>query len=154
VQINLPRLSDRREDIPALVDHFLLRIGQDQGKMPKKIDPSALSCLVHHEWQGNVRELENEIRRAYALSSETITVEDLKPEIRTQHLMLPASSMEPGSKYKIILDREIEQVERRLIQGALEETGWKKIEAARLLGVSRPTLDAKIRKYKLEKPSE
>jgi two-component system response regulator HydG len=81
VPIELPPLRERVEDIPILVETFLRRAAERAGRPPKKLEPDALDCLVHHRWPGNIRELENEISRAFALSGPAIRMADLSPEV-------------------------------------------------------------------------
>ena len=93
------------------------------------------------------------MRRAVALSDGVITVDCLKEEIRQQQLFRPSFRIPEGGALKDVVKQAVEDVERRVIAKALDETGWKKAEAARALGVSRPTLDAKIEQYKLSAKS-
>jgi transcriptional regulator with GAF, ATPase, and Fis domain len=149
VKITLPPLRNRKEDIPLLVEHFLARIAHDGGQPRKPVDEVAFWYLQNYGWPGNVRELDNEIRRAVALSDGEITVDSLKEEIRSQDLFKPVLRLPEGSALKDVVKQAVEDVERRLISKVLEECGWKKTDAARSLGVSRPTLDAKIEAYGL-----
>ncbi|HYE98420.1 MAG TPA: sigma 54-interacting transcriptional regulator [Planctomycetota bacterium] len=149
VKVTLPPLRDRRDDIPRLVEHFLEKIARETGQPLRGVDEVAYWYLQNYAWPGNVRELENEIRRAVALSDGTIGVDALKDEIRRQQLFAPAAGIPEGTALKDVVRQAVEDVERRLLRKVLDETGWKKIEAARLLGVSRPTLDAKIEQYGL-----
>ncbi len=153
LRIDLPPLRERREDIPRLVDHFLRRICREQDRPPRKIDEEAMACLENYHWPGNVRELENEIRRAVALCDDTITADALKEEIRAGRLVKPVPAPQTGGALKEIVREAVEEVERKIIKKALEECGWKKTEAARTLGISRPTLDAKIDAYRLRRGS-
>jgi transcriptional regulator with GAF, ATPase, and Fis domain len=150
VKVTLPPLRDRKDDIPLLVEHFLAGIARDSGQPPRAVDEVAFWYLQNYGWPGNIRELENEIRRAVALSDGVITVDCLKEEIRQQRLVGPAQVPE-GTALKDVVRQAVEDVERRVIAKALEDSGWKKAEAARLLGVSRPTLDAKIDQYRLSR---
>jgi DNA-binding NtrC family response regulator len=86
-----------------------------------------------------------------ALSDEIISPDVLKEEIRAKDIFKPTIRIPTGSALKDIVKEAIEDVERKVIVKVLQETGWKKTEAARLLGVSRPTLDAKIETYNLER---
>lgn len=150
VKITLPPLRDRKEDIPPLVDHFLERIAKENGTPKTRIDDDALRVLKNHSWPGNVRELENEIRRAAALSDGDITAESLREEIRPPK---PPLSIPAGNSLKAIVRDATREVERRVIGNVLEKTGWVKSETARILEISRPTLDTKIESYKLERPT-
>jgi transcriptional regulator with GAF, ATPase, and Fis domain len=149
VKITLPPLRDRREDIPVLVEHFLDKIARETGQPRKRVDEVAFWYLRAYSWPGNVRELENEIRRAVALSEDVITVDALKEEIRSQELFRPAARLPAPGRLKDAVREAVEEVERKVIARTLEECGWKKSEAARALGISRPTLDAKIEAYGL-----
>jgi len=149
VKVTLPPLRDRKDDIPPLVEHVLERIARDSGQPPRKVDEVAFWYLQNYPWPGNVRELENEIRRAVALSDGVITVDCLKEEIRQQQLFRPSFRLPEGGALKDVVRQAVEDVERRVIAKALDDAGWKKAEAARALGVSRPTLDAKIEQYGL-----
>jgi transcriptional regulator with GAF, ATPase, and Fis domain len=154
VTIRLPPLRDRREDIALLVEHFLQKLAARESRPKKDLDPLALSYLQNYDWPGNVRELENEIYRAWALSDQTITFESLKEEIKNQRLFKPTPILAAASSLKEIVDSVVRDVERKVILEALSKSGWKKSETARLLGISRPTLDSKMAEYGLEKPNQ
>jgi transcriptional regulator with GAF, ATPase, and Fis domain len=135
-KIALPPLRERREDIPAIVEHFL----------KKPIEPAALSRLVAHRWPGNVRELENELQRAEALSGERITVADLSPAV--------AAGGEGGAVLAADLDSlalkpRVERLERSLIREALGRSGNNQTKAAEALGLSRFGLQKKLKRYRL-----
>jgi transcriptional regulator with GAF, ATPase, and Fis domain len=149
VKVTLPPLRDRKDDVPLLVEHFLEGIARDAGQPVRKVDEVAFWHLQDYAWPGNVRELENEVRRAVALSDGVITVDCLKEEIRQRQLFRPSFRIPEGGALKDVVKQAVEDVERRVIAKALDESGWKKAEAARVLGVSRPTLDAKIEQYGL-----
>ncbi len=151
VKITLPPLRNRRDDIPLLVDYFLERIARESGNPKRRVDEPAWWSLQNYAWPGNVRELENELRRAVALSDDVIAVDHLKDEIRAQQLPAPAARIAGQGSLKDVVRDAVEDVERRVITRTLEECGWKKSEAAQRLGVSRPTLDAKIEQYGLQR---
>ena len=151
VKITLPPLRDRKEDIPILVEHLLEKLAREQGQPARKVDDVAWWYLRNYPWPGNVRELENEIRRAVALSDDVIGVDALKEEVRSQDLFKPVLKIPAQGSLKDVVREAIEEVERKIIARTLEETGWKKTEAARRLEISRPTLDAKIAAYKLSR---
>lgn len=151
IRITLPTLRDRKEDIPLLVEHFLARCAQKQGDgEAKKVDETAMQLLCEFDWPGNVRELENEMERLHALCPEDTIYEDLlSPRIRTTSETI--AFLPEGLTLKEVVDQERDVVERRIIAGVLKRFGWKKSRTARHLGISRPTLDAKIEKYGLRK---
>ncbi len=148
VKITLPPLRERKEDIPALVDHFLELIARENQNEKLEIEEEAVRILKNHSWPGNIRELENELRRGVALSEKVITAESLRDEIRSEKAPI---QIPQGSALKDIVREATSEVESRVITKVLEDTDWRKSEAARILGISRPTLDSKIETYKLER---
>jgi DNA-binding NtrC family response regulator len=144
VRIELPPLRARAEDVPALVEHFVRHFSQQYGVAAKRVTAEALERLRTHDWPGNIRELENVIERAFALSNaETITVDDLPPAV---------GGAAPGRTDPARADDAyptLAEAERDLIAGALRRSGGNKNEAARLLGIDRQRLYRKIDKYGL-----
>ncbi len=141
--VNLPPLRDRREDIPLLVEHFLGVLAAETHTPPKRLDPRALNLVMNHSWPGNVRELENEVRRAVALSGDVIRPDELSPEARGE------SRRDAAQRYlerplKDLVKEASDEVERSAILAVLQHTSWNKQSAAQILGISRPTLDAKM----------
>jgi transcriptional regulator with GAF, ATPase, and Fis domain len=151
VTIALPPLRERRDDVPLLVDHFLEAIAKESGRPKCGVDEEALRLMAAYPWPGNIRELENELRRLTALSPDgRIDAALLKPEIR-QTEVKPGPAAWAGKQLKDVVKEVTEQVEREAILHALRETGWVKTEASRILGISRVTLDAKIDAFGLKK---
>jgi DNA-binding NtrC family response regulator len=150
ITVTLPPLRERREDIPLLIEHFLEEAGRKGA--PRTISAEALQALCAYHWPGNVRELRNEVQRAAALSDKVIVPLVLSPNVRG------ASGADAGPPVTDLGERPLkdmvrevtENLERRVIQAALDEARGRKAAAARLLGISRPTLDAKIESYGLE----
>lgn len=145
--IKIPPLKERRDDIPLLVNHFLNHYCAELKTKPKGISSEALDMLKNHTWKGNVRELENCIERSVILcDGKTILPEHLvisPPEITDtflQELSLEGS-LEEVSK------AAIRTAEIRLIKKVLNEAGWNKTKAARILKVSYKTLLTKIKDY-------
>ena len=139
MEIKLPPLRERREDIPLLVSHFIQKFNRRLGKQIKTVTEEALRSLTCHDWPGNVRELENMIERAFVLCHQsTITMDHLPEEL------LSGSRSPMGGAYPIAEDEEVSS-----ILSALEKTAGNKSRAARLLGFSRKTIYRKIEKYNL-----
>jgi len=140
IPIAIPPLRDRRTDIPLLVDHFLAKHGEP-GR-PREVTPEALEALLAYAWPGNVRELESVIQRVLLLGDhDRIRVQDLPAAIRTQ----------PEPKTSVLTEIpdqgiDLEAVERALLLGALEKAGGNITRAARLLGLSRRTLQYRLQK--------
>jgi two-component system response regulator AtoC len=128
VTIILPRLSERREDIPLLALHFLRKYASEAGKGLSHIAPEAVARLCQYTWPGNVRELEHVIERAVALTADPVlVVEDL-----------PTKLQEPAQTSDVF--PSLDEMEKRHLQLALEKTAGNRRQAAILLGVSRRTL--------------
>ncbi len=151
ITVDLPPLRERREDIPALVQRFLAAAAKEAGGEPKELTEEALALLVGYDWPGNVRELRNEVQRACALSERVILPEVLTEEIRRSSIPRGPAETVSDRPMKDVVRDTVETVERRLLDETLRRTGWKKSETARLLGISRPTLDAKIAQYGLSR---
>jgi Nif-specific regulatory protein len=141
--IRVPPVRERREDIPAFVDHFIERHNQGKGKPVEGIDPDALERLSRFDWPGNVRQLENEVHRAVVLARSTgwITLDCLSEAIaggsRTTGRRLPAPT---GS-----LKEALQDFERETIRAALEEHDGNVSHAARALAVSRQLLHRRLK---------
>jgi len=148
VLINLPPLRERKDDIPLLVEHFLRRYRSESVGRPKYIPLKTVDLLMRYSWPGNVRELENVIERALVMGNgDTILAQDLPLQIQEipdqSHLTLPSS--------RLSLKERVGELEKELITGTLEETGWVQTEAAKLLGISRRIIKYKMEKYGIER---
>ncbi|MHC4599049.1 MAG: sigma 54-interacting transcriptional regulator [Planctomycetota bacterium] len=146
LQVDLPPLRDRREDIPQLIRVFMKSIAGKSGVPPKEVSREAMTILMNHDWPGNVRELENEVQRSFTISDERILPEDLSPSVQAG----PSKRSTGTRPLKDIVKEAMDRVEREAILAALQEAGWIKSEAAKLLNISRPTLDSKIEALGIE----
>ncbi len=146
VPLTVPPLRERREDIPLLVVHFVRKYNREFGKAVRGISPGALPVLLDYDWPGNVRELENIIERSIALArGPVIYLRDLPLD-----LALPdaaARSDEPG----LSLREARERFERQFILRVLEGVDWNQSRAARLLGLHRNTLTARLADWGLRR---
>lgn len=142
VQVELPPLRDRPDDVTPLVAAFLERHAADRRV---RVDRAAMSALRAFAWPGNVRELENEIRRALVLADEVIGLEHLSPKVRGVGEQAPADAMD--------LKGQVDALERRLIVQALEQTGGNQTRAAEVLGLSRYGLQKMMKRLAVPKPS-
>jgi DNA-binding NtrC family response regulator len=144
VPIHLPPLRERREDIPLLVDRFIQDFSGVYGVEPKRVTDAARAKILAYAWPGNIRELQNAIERAFALSSEPeITLENLPPAVLRQGAPDPMGDA-------LIEPVPLDELERRNIVAALHRSGGNKNEAARLLRIDRQRLYRKIEKYNLD----
>ncbi|MCK4793987.1 MAG: sigma 54-interacting transcriptional regulator [Desulfobacteraceae bacterium] len=136
IEIPLPPLRERREDIPLLVDHFCNLFNKRDNKKIVGISDEVRNIFMHYPWQGNVRELEHAIEHAFILChGQTITVDHLPAEIKdyTKESGTPLGKIPASGRDAIVK--------------ALEKTAWNKARAARLLGVSRQTIYRKIQAF-------
>jgi len=147
ITVTLPPLRDRRDDIPLLVQHFIEEFAASG--LSRTVSEDAMKALGRHHWPGNVRELRNEVQRAAALSDKVIVPLVLSESVRGR-ADEPQAVSELGNKTLKAMVREVtDELERKVIQEALNRSRGRKAQAARLLGVSRPTLDSKIENYGL-----
>lgn len=149
LEIEVPPLRDRRDDIEQLIPHFLGRSSSRIGeKGTRKFSPEALDLLMQYDWPGNVRELRNAIERASAIAREDVIGVD---DIRFSSLDGDAPQPVAEREFKPLSMKEIE---KRHIQATMSFARWVKREAARLLGIERSTLDRKLKTYGIERPEE
>ena len=157
INIVLPPLRERKEDIPLLVEHFFTKYCRENekflaadGKSVLRFAPEAMQVLMDHSWPGNVRELENVLERAVVLASETLVPIDVFPE---QLLMASGIRVRQGdgalppdaSLYEMVAEYE-----RRIIIEVLEKTNWSQTDAADILRIPLSTLNQKIKRLKIE----
>jgi len=149
IPVQLPSLRERKEDIPLLVQHFLERFAAEavSARPPLTVSQEAMRRLMAYAWPGNVRQLENAIERAFALSAGRTQIElsDLPPEVQqAQELALSSAITLPADG--LDFERFVGNIERELIQRSLERTGGNKGQAAKLLNLKRTTLVEKLKR--------
>ncbi len=148
VPIHLPPLCRRTEEIPDLVQHFLERLRRRLGVEVEGVEPEAMEVLLRYRWPGNIRELENLLERVTVLAEgPRIRLEDLPEEIRHP---APSGSLPSEVGDDLSVKRATAELERILIQRALERTGGNRTQAAELLELSPRALRYKIKDYGLE----
>jgi len=153
VQIVLPPLRHRTEDIPVLVERFFERFNREMGRDLTGLAPAAMQWFLNHDYPGNVRELENLVERAVALETGAqLTAENLPTKRRSRAPGTPEREPELGEN-GIDLDQAVADLERRLISKALERTGGVRKDAAKLLGVSFRSLRYRLDKLGITVPS-
>ncbi|MCJ7564883.1 MAG: sigma-54 dependent transcriptional regulator [Candidatus Aminicenantes bacterium] len=138
VEICLPSLRERKEDIPELVGYLLEKINRDLRKNVRKVPPDVMKALTELSWKGNVRELENALTRAVILAKGDV--------ILMENLPLEAEERKLFSRELVSLD----EIEKEYIQYVLAAVKGSKTRASQVLKISRPTLDKKIKDYNLE----
>ena len=144
--ILVPPLRERREDLPMLVSHFLIRVCEENNIKPLEIQPEATGLLCRYDFPGNIRELRNLMERLMILAtSQQITTEDVQR-------VLPRPVAETESKRGSLLYSRLEDTERELILKTLEEHRWQISKVARILGLERSHLYKKMKHYSISRP--
>ena len=144
IELNLPLLCDRYEDIPLLINHFCEVFQKNYDKKITGVSDGVLQAFMNYSWPGNVRELEHAIERAFVLCRDhTIQLEHIPSEIR--------EFTPPRINKQLLNDRRDDDLE--VIRSALEKTDWNISKTARLLGISRWTLYRRVEKYQISRPA-
>lgn len=155
IQIKIPSLRDRKEDIPLLASHFLKKYSEELGKQISQISPEALRVLVQYDYPGNVRELQNIIERAVALeTSRELTVQNLSSYIEEQVPFKRKAIDLDIPNEGIDLEKIVEDVERTLLLKALDRTKGIKKKAAELLHINFRSMRYRLEKYGLNNGEE
>jgi len=141
--IALPPLRERPEDIVPLAEHFLAMANQELGKSVKTFSREAIRRLMAYHWPGNVRELRNAVKQAALVADETIEPDHLR-------LVLKFAVQGGTTSFRHTVRRAAGEAERQMIVEALEHTRYNKVRAAKLLGMSRSVLYAKLKKHRLQ----
>jgi len=166
IHLQISPLRERREDVPALLLHFLDRYCQENSKPMRQFTPAAMKLLMDYEWPGNVRELENVVERAVVLSTQERVDTDLLPEsIRSKEIVrgvrlqlsefLPPMPGEAGARSAADskqpnLFQIMDEIERRIIVDMMERTGWNQTEAAERFLIPLSTLNQKIKRLGID----
>jgi two-component system response regulator PilR (NtrC family) len=153
IPIVLPPLRDRLEDVPLIAEHFLAKYADQMEKTITGISHEAMELLIHHDWPGNIRELENVIERAVALEgTPTILPESLPPALRGDVARVgggPGGPIEALPASGFDLEAHVKQIERGYIAEALKRAGGVQVKAAELLGMSFRSFRYYVKKYNL-----
>ena len=158
IDVHVPELRERLDDLPDLATSILRRIASEEGNQKAHLDKSAIDALCRYHFPGNVRELENILERAFALSDgENITAEDLQfsstaPQVPTPHTK---NSADGGGGLRVQeaygdMEGYLEDIERQILSTALEESRWNKTATAKLLGISFRSLRYRLKKLGLD----
>jgi DNA-binding NtrC family response regulator len=141
IEIHLPPLRERREDIPLLMRHFITRTAREQGQQEKPISREAMTALINYTFPGNVRELQNAVERAFTLSGAEIDLDSLPPRVR-ESAGDAAAVRDPDG-----LRPTLAEIERRYILETLASVNQDKARAANILGIDLSTLYRKLKRY-------
>ncbi len=144
VKLKLPRLAQRKEDIPLLAEHFIARFNKLQDKKILGLSYETLAIFMNHDWPGNIRELENAIEHAFILCSAGL----IQPQHLPEHLR---TEYQPGPSFTGLT---LAEVEKRALWEALERNSWRRLATARELGIDKNTLRRKIKRFGLTPPEK
>ena len=142
VKVTLPRLAERKEDIPLLAEHFIERFNKLQNKKILGLSYDTLAIFMRHDWPGNIRELENAVEHAFILCPNGL--------IQPEHL--PDQLRRESQPAALPQGLSLKEQERRLLREALERHGWRRLATARELGIDKNTLRRKIKGFGLVPP--
>lgn len=146
IQINMPPLRERKDDIPLLVDHFIEKYADKTPKEIKGFSKESMKILMEYNWPGNIRELEHEVERCMVLTEkETIQPNVISDTVKTGG-KLELSKVEDKS-----LKGVLHEYEKGIIKDVLFSMDWNKTQTADVLGISRQALDNKIKKYEIDR---
>jgi DNA-binding NtrC family response regulator len=141
IELHLPPLRERREDIPLLARHFAARTAAEQSQPEKPFAREAMAALINYAWPGNVRELQNAVERAFTLSGDEIDLDSLPPRVR-EAAGGSAAVRDPDG-----LRPTLAEIERRYIFETLAAVNQDKARAANVLGIDLSTLYRKLKRY-------
>jgi PAS domain S-box-containing protein len=137
IRLSLPTLSERKSDIPLLIDHFIDRFNHIHGRKILGMTQEAIASMLMYSWPGNVRELENAIEHAYVLCQENL--------IQMEHL--PEDIIPHNGSIVVTKGLTLKEVEKQTIEQALRRNSWKRVKTARELGINKNTLRFKVERY-------
>jgi len=151
VQVVVPPLRDRREEIPALAEYFLRRYTRLFQQEELTLPPETMERLMRHRYPGNIRELENLVKRMIVLGDPLLTKSQMHGALESDGATGPVPAVEPGTvSLKIVARKAAQAAEREAILGALDQTRWNRLQAAKLLKISYRALLYKIKDAGLE----
>jgi len=142
VKLELPPLARRKEDIPLLAEHFIAKLNRLRNRQILGLSHEALAMLMHHDWPGNIRELENAIEYAFILCRDGF----VGPEHLPHHLRLAVSPFADAA------GMTLQDIEKRAILEALERNQWRRMATARELGIDKNTLRRKSKRLGIIAP--
>jgi len=147
--LQLPPLRERKEEIPILLKHFMSRMSEQYARPPLPLSPNMLQACLEYSWPGNLRELNNFIKRYLVLGDEKLAVQELHPSNDVHGTKIDAShsATEASGGLKSVARSAKDEAEAEAIKQALDQTNWNRKQAAALLQISYKALLYKIRQY-------
>jgi two-component system response regulator AtoC len=157
--VHVPPLRQRKEEIPLLLGHFMNRVSKHYGLAPRRLSADLLEACQHYSWPGNLRELENFVKRYLVMGEESLALSELEPSsnsfgphCKPSERDSEGGPVEPATSLKSLVRSAKGETERNAISVALEQTHWNRKAAARLLRISYRALLYKIQQYQMSPP--
>jgi DNA-binding NtrC family response regulator len=151
VKIELPPLRERLEDVPLLATHFAAKHARP-GEPPKALSPAVMEALLQYHWPGNIRELENYIERATVTArGPTVEVTDLPPEVLAPRAIAPLYKIDLARPLPDLLREATAELEKQYLRKALKKSRGNVGRCAKICGLSRRSISAKLAEYQIEK---
>jgi len=144
--LQLPPLRERKEEIPILLKHFMARMSEQYARPPLPLSPNMLQACQEYSWPGNLRELNNFIKRYLVLGDEKLAIQELQPRDHATKAEAPHNPGEPSGGLKSVARGAKDEAEAEAIRQALDQTNWNRKQAA-ALQISYKALLYKIRQY-------
>ena len=151
IRVDIPPLRERREDIPVLCNYFLCRYRDRYKSTVDEISPSLMDSFLRYDWPGNVRQLENAVKRYLILPDMNMNLSELKEQTQsTTSVPVPVKPKEDNMSLKDVGTRAAEQAEKELVLRVLEETSWNRKQAARRLNICYKALLNKLKRWQID----
>jgi two-component system, NtrC family, response regulator AtoC len=151
IRVDIPPLRERREDIPVLCNYFLCRYRDRYKSTVDEISPSLMDSFLRYDWPGNVRQLENSVKRYLILPDMNMNLSELKEQTQsTTSVPVPVKPKEDNMSLKDVGTRAAEQAEKELVLRVLEETSWNRKQAARRLNICYKALLNKLKRWQID----
>ncbi len=150
IRVDIPPLRERREDIPVLCNYFLCRYRDRYKSSVDEVAPTLMDSFLRYDWPGNVRQLENAVKRYLILPDMSVNPSDLKEQVQSNTATVPVKPKEDNMSLKDVGTRAAEQAEKELVLRVLEETSWNRKQAARRLNICYKALLNKLKRWQID----
>jgi two-component system response regulator AtoC len=150
IRVDIPPLRDRREDIPVLSNYFLCRYRERYKSSVEELSAGLMDSFLRYDWPGNVRQLENAVKRYLILPDMNMDLSELKEQAQSGPAPVPAKPKENSMSLKDVGTRAAEQAEKELVLRVLEETSWNRKQAARRLNICYKALLNKLKRWQID----
>lgn len=150
IRVDIPPLRERREDIPVLCNYFLCRYRDRYKSSVEEISPALMDSFLRYDWPGNVRQLENAIKRYLILPEMNMNLSELKEQSQAAATAVPVKPKEDSMSLKDVGTRAAENAEKELVLRVLEETSWNRKQAARRLNICYKALLNKLKRWQID----